>query len=347
MLTREVLLYILVGMSGVLAVLIVLIMRKRGMLKFLSFGIGKKEGEMQKPDSSETGPTDSKSIKETLKAEKKDKKEEVPRPETVEEPKPPPAPEKKEPPPAPPAPKKAEPPPPPAPGAPGPPEKLPPPKLEPRAPFPTEFEDEEDMEGDELFPMEEGEIEQGMELEEAADMISKQKEKEKAGLPEPPGKPELPRPEPSVPEEFPEPEEKIGFVGLEEAGEANMPKAPEKKELPPAPPAPKKAEPPPPPAPEPQKTPESPKAGEGKAITTEDIAKSSASLKGQTVAIVGDMKLSSKGADDRWYVLFDNKGTAVVRSKTEIPYVRARILAKVEQTRLGQIYLEVINAGKA
>ncbi|MFH0956747.1 MAG: hypothetical protein V1813_02700, partial [Candidatus Aenigmatarchaeota archaeon] len=63
-LTKELLTYVLLALSAVLVVLLVLILRKRGLLG------GHKKDEVPKPPAAETGPTDHDAIKETLKKEK-------------------------------------------------------------------------------------------------------------------------------------------------------------------------------------------------------------------------------------------------------------------------------------
>ncbi|MFH0956227.1 MAG: hypothetical protein V1813_00030, partial [Candidatus Aenigmatarchaeota archaeon] len=90
-----------------------------------------------------------------------------------------------------------------------------------------------------------------------------------------------------------------------------------------------------------------PAPGGGEPLSTADIMGSPEGFRGHTVAIEGDLRLSSRGAEDCWYMIFDGRGSAVVRSKEHIPCPRARILAKVEQTRLGQVYLEVISYEQA
>jgi hypothetical protein len=79
----------------------------------------------------------------------------------------------------------------------------------------------------------------------------------------------------------------------------------------------------------------------GTPVDSAMITKDSKAFLGQTVAIEGDLQLSSKGKDDVWYVLFNKTGSSVVMSKKEIPLKRCRLFAKVEKTRLGQIYLNV------
>jgi hypothetical protein len=131
-------------------------------------------------------------------------------------------------------------------------------------------------------------------------------------------------------EEAPAKEEKKGFMGKIGRGAAKKPekagrgRADEEVPEPPARPA-ARAEP----------------------LSTADIMGSPDGFLGHTVAIEGEVKLSSRGPEDSWYMLFDGRGSAVVRSKEEIPYPRARILAKVEKTRLGQVYLEVMSFTKA
>ncbi len=84
----------------------------------------------------------------------------------------------------------------------------------------------------------------------------------------------------------------------------------------------------------------------GKPIATAEITKDPGSFIDQTVAVEGELHLSSKGEDDVWYVLFDDSGSSIVMSKEEIPLSRCRIIAKVEKTKLGQIYLNVLRYEK-
>ena len=76
------------------------------------------------------------------------------------------------------------------------------------------------------------------------------------------------------------------------------------------------------------------------------IEKSPKSFQGKTVVLEGSLKLSSSSKNDTWYVIFDDSGSAVVRSASEIPYENSRITARVEKTRLGQVYLDVIRSEK-
>ncbi|MBN1896943.1 MAG: hypothetical protein JW789_04450 [Candidatus Aenigmarchaeota archaeon] len=80
-------------------------------------------------------------------------------------------------------------------------------------------------------------------------------------------------------------------------------------------------------------------------IGTEELFRDEKALVNQTIAIEGELQLSSKGADF-WYVLFDKDGSAVVRSTKEIKDKKCRLTAKVQKTRLGQLYLDVINFSK-
>ncbi len=76
------------------------------------------------------------------------------------------------------------------------------------------------------------------------------------------------------------------------------------------------------------------------------IEKSPKSFLGKTVALEGTLRLSSTSRNDTWYVIFDDSGSAVVRSASEIIHEKCRITARVEKTRLGQIYLDVIRTEK-
>jgi hypothetical protein len=84
----------------------------------------------------------------------------------------------------------------------------------------------------------------------------------------------------------------------------------------------------------------------GTPVGSAEIVKDPKSFVGQTVSVQGDVQLSSKGAEDAWYVLFDKSGSSVLRSKEEIPLKRCKVTAKVEKTKLGQIYLDVIRYEK-
>ncbi len=308
--SREILLYLLIGMSGVLLVLIVLILRKRGVLKV--FGKKKEEGTLPGPGPSETGPTDHDSIKDTIKP--KEVKDDVPKPSKGSPGKQDAQPANGDGVPKPPQASKKDSVPVPVPEASKPPAG--------ESPFPIEPGDE--IEGD-------NDIERGFELEDAAEMA-------KDDVPAQPQR-EIPKPAPAIPAE--EEAESVGFVKMDgidrpEAGSAKktgilgrLKKAvPDKGGAPGEAPAPRVPE------------------GTEKTITTASITGSPQDFMGQTVAIEGDLKLSSKGSDDVWYVLFDGKGTAVARSRQELPYTRARIIAKVEKTRLGQIYLDIVRHEK-
>ncbi len=85
--------------------------------------------------------------------------------------------------------------------------------------------------------------------------------------------------------------------------------------------------------------------GVADAIGTEELFRDEKALVNQTIAIEGELQLSSKGTDF-WYVLFDKDGSAVVRSTKEIKEKKCRLTAKVQKTRLGQLYLDVINFKK-
>jgi len=76
-------------------------------------------------------------------------------------------------------------------------------------------------------------------------------------------------------------------------------------------------------------------------VKTYQINESPDSFKGKTVTMEGSLKLSSKGKNDAWYVMFDETGSAVVRSKEEIKFEKCRLTVRVEKTKLGQIYLDV------
>jgi len=141
-------------------------------------------------------------------------------------------------------------------------------------------------------------------------------------------------------EEHEEPEEKP----VEKAKEP--PKKPEEKKR--KEDKPKKTE-PTEKAPKPEKRyepPERPEARPSKLAKAGDISSSPDSFLGGVVILEGSIKLSSRGATGSWYVLFDDSGTAVVRSASDIPYESCRLTVKVEKTRLGQTYLEVQKAEK-
>ncbi len=76
-------------------------------------------------------------------------------------------------------------------------------------------------------------------------------------------------------------------------------------------------------------------------VTAAELSGSPRSFLGKRVSAEGIINLSSKGKDDFWYVLFDDTGSAVVRSKEEIPFDRCVLFAEVKETRLGQTYLDV------
>ena len=78
-----------------------------------------------------------------------------------------------------------------------------------------------------------------------------------------------------------------------------------------------------------------------------EIAKAPDSFFGKTVMLEGDIHMSSKGVEDFWYVLFDDSGSSVVRSKQEIPFDKARVSGTVQKTRLGQVYLDVVKFEKS
>ncbi|UCD02769.1 MAG: hypothetical protein JSV63_03220 [Candidatus Aenigmatarchaeota archaeon] len=85
-----------------------------------------------------------------------------------------------------------------------------------------------------------------------------------------------------------------------------------------------------------------------KAVTVDssEISKDTETFLGQTVAIEGEIQLSSKGIDDFWYVFFDKGGSSVVRCKENLPFNKCRLFVKVERTKLGQIYLDVVRYKK-
>jgi len=80
--------------------------------------------------------------------------------------------------------------------------------------------------------------------------------------------------------------------------------------------------------------------------TASQIEKSPKSFQGKAVVLEGSLKPSSTGRNDTWYVIFDDTGSAVVRSASEIPFENCRITARVERTRMGQVYLDVIKSEK-
>jgi hypothetical protein len=291
--TREVLLYALGFLVIVMVALVILIMRKRFPLGSI-FRRGKKEEapEPRVPDS-ETGPADTKSIKDRLMSV-------VPSSGKHEE-----------------APEAPEPPEPPSPeGAPEPPKQSVP--VEGAVPV-----------------MKEGVIEQGMELKTASD----EPEDEGYGLPEekPTGKVPMPKPEYMVvddkkevkkPEPKPVKEKELVAKGLSKPKENGIvAKFVPRKINALEPEAGKEAHP--------------TNMDTSTPVDSAAITKNLDTFLGQTVAIEGDIQLSSKGFEDVWYVLFDKSGSMVVRSEEEIPFKRCRIFARVEKTKLGQLYLDV------
>ncbi|MBN2330215.1 MAG: hypothetical protein JXC85_00190 [Candidatus Aenigmarchaeota archaeon] len=89
-----------------------------------------------------------------------------------------------------------------------------------------------------------------------------------------------------------------------------------------------------------EKPPEPP--SESSIITTADLSQSPKDFIGKSVTMEGIIKLSSRGRNDVWYVLFDDTGSAVVRSRQDIPSDKVRIFAEIKETRLGQTYLDVL-----
>ncbi|MCD6496074.1 MAG: hypothetical protein J7K54_02270 [Candidatus Aenigmarchaeota archaeon] len=80
-------------------------------------------------------------------------------------------------------------------------------------------------------------------------------------------------------------------------------------------------------------------------LKTAEINDDAKTFMDQTVSVEGTLSLSSKGTDF-WYVLFDDSGSAIVRSEKEIPLKSCRITAVVKKTRLGQIYLDALRYEK-
>lgn len=79
---------------------------------------------------------------------------------------------------------------------------------------------------------------------------------------------------------------------------------------------------------------------------TRELTDNPDSYMGKTVIVEGDLKLSSRGENELWYLIFDDTGNSVVSSKKEIPHEKARIYSEVKKTRLGQIYLDVMKFEK-
>ncbi len=102
------------------------------------------------------------------------------------------------------------------------------------------------------------------------------------------------------------------------------------------PPAPEKKE-----EPAPEKPDKEVAAVSEKSVNISDITESPESFHGKAITVKGNLKLSSEGNGDFWYLLFDDSGSAVVRSTSEIPYEKCTLKAKVEKTNMGQTYLEV------
>jgi hypothetical protein len=175
----------------------------------------------------------------------------------------------------------------------------------------------------------------------------------KPPAPKPEAKPPAP-PKPAT-EEAPvakPPPTKVEFVSLgereepvkEAKPEQTIPEPPAQPPVPPEPPKPKEEEVPPKPPAQAPAPPEPPKPKEeapSAKTSTSEIAESPQTFSGKMIMVEGNIRLSSRGKDDLWYVLFDESGSAVVRSKEEIPYERCRLVVTVNQTRLGQTYLEV------
>ena len=168
--------------------------------------------------------------------------------------------------------------------------------------------------------------------------------------------PKPPAPTKPAPEEAtatPPPPAEVEFVSLAEQEKAVKEAAKPEQTVPeptaqaPGPPEPPKPEaeevPPKAPAqaPAPPGAPEPKVEAPGARTSSSEIAESPQNFSGKMVTVEGNIRLSSRGKDDLWYVLFDESGSAVVRSKQEIPYERCRLVATVNQTRLGQTYLEV------
>ncbi len=82
-------------------------------------------------------------------------------------------------------------------------------------------------------------------------------------------------------------------------------------------------------------------------ITSADLAQSPNDYIGKSVSMEGIIKLSSRGKKDVWYVLFDDTGSAVVRSGEDIPIDKVRVFAEIKETKLGQTYLDVLKYEKA
>jgi len=372
-LTREILLYALGILMALMAVLVVLIFRKRVPLN-MPAALSKKKVEespaslIEEPSEggayTKTGPDDADSIKEKIIAEKKVQTH----PETeqvIEKTEPTPAGAPPEPQMQPPAQVQEMPPAPPAPYT--------PPAAVPKPP-PEPTPEEEAREP--VF--QEGVIEQGMELHDHPEELE-QEEEGKYGPPHnepqpealPPQKDIQPQQAPVQQPATPGPSAQEGeYVMLDELEEESdkhiaeqaAPKVVKEKELvakgivkpqeekgvvarfvPRTQPEYVKALKPRPSSEKPSEF--SFKKVEnietGTPVDSATIAKDPKSFIGQTVAIEGDLQLSSKGKDDVWYILFNKTGSSVVMSREEIPVKRCRLFAKVEKTRMGQIYLNV------
>ena len=67
-------------------------------------------------------------------------------------------------------------------------------------------------------------------------------------------------------------------------------------------------------------------------VTSADLSQSPKDYIGKSVTMEGIIKLSSRGKKDVWYVLFDDTGSAVVRSSEDIPSDKVRVFAEIKET---------------
>jgi len=89
-----------------------------------------------------------------------------------------------------------------------------------------------------------------------------------------------------------------------------------------------------------------PKAADSKATKISDIVSDPESFTSD-ISVEGNLRLSSAGKDDFWYVIYDGTGSAVARSSDKIPHDRCRLTVTVEKTRIGQTFLQVKGYKKA
>ncbi len=358
--TRDVLIYVLGLLVAIMAILLILILRRRVPLSVFSRNEKKEPTSLidEQPDGgayTRTGPIDLKSIKDKLLGERKPKTAEAPEKPVQEElPEPSPPPES--------PPKRV------------PPEDVqaPPPEYkEPETVPEPPYEPTPEEESNEPF-LKEGVVEEGIELHDHPEELERE-EYEKYGPREeqPVRKAAPPQPEP-LPKHAPAPQappKSDDYFILDEAEhdkesppvQKTAPKTVKRKDL-----IARGIEKPqkdivtarPVPRQQPRQI-EALKPGTsgdqakfsfkkvegvktGAPVESAEIAKDPKSFIGQSVSVEGELHLSSKGDEDAWYVLFDKSGSSIVRSREEIPLNRCRITAKVQKTKLGQIYLDAI-----